>query len=101
MCTQTKNGALNELIAELKAGIIAALRLGDVSPEDLKPDTSFWGGGLALDSVDILDLVIFLDREYSLRITSRELGEKVLIDFRTLAQYILDQRSMAKESAGG
>jgi acyl carrier protein len=83
---------LKELLRELKEKILKELQLEDINPEDLADDTPFFAGGLGLDSVDLLLLVALLDREYGVEIFSRELGEKVLVNIKTLAEYVLENR---------
>jgi acyl carrier protein len=83
---------LKELLRELKEKILNELQLEDINPEDLADDTFFFSGGLGLDSVDLLLLVALLDREYGVEIFSRELGEKVLVNIKTLAEYVSENR---------
>jgi len=83
---------MDELLGELKEKIINELHLEDIKPADIEADTSFFGGGLGLDSVDLLLLVALLAREYGVEILNRELGEKVFVNFRTLAAYVSENR---------
>ena len=83
---------MKELLRELKEKILNELQLNDINPEDLADDTPFFSGGLGLDSVDLLLLVALLDREYGVEIFSRELGEKVLVNIKTLAEYVSENR---------
>lgn len=83
---------MEELIAELKLKIIQSLGLSDLDPDQITAETSFWAGGLELDSVDILDLVVLLDREYGVQITSREQGQKIFVDLGTLAGWVAEHR---------
>jgi acyl carrier protein len=83
---------LKELLKELKEKSLKELQLEDINPNELRDDTPFFQGGLDLDSVDLLLLVALVDREYGVEIFSKELGEKVLINFKTLAEYIYDNR---------
>lgn len=83
---------MDELFGELKEKIINELHLEDINPENIEADTSFFGGGLGLDSVDLLLLVALLAREYGVEILNRELGEKVFVNFRTLSEYVSENR---------
>jgi acyl carrier protein len=83
---------MKTLLAELKQGLVEEFELEDVDPQTLTEDTEFFQGGLGLDSVDLLALVAFLDREYGVEIFTRELGEKVFVNLGTLARYILEHR---------
>ncbi|OGP51718.1 MAG: hypothetical protein A2Y79_02245 [Deltaproteobacteria bacterium RBG_13_43_22] len=83
---------MKQLLKELKKKIVEELQLEDVEPDDLADDTSFFDGGLGLVSVDLLALVVLVDRDYGVEIFSRELGEKVFINLSTLAEYIEENR---------
>jgi len=83
---------LKELLRELKEKILKELQLEDINPEELADDTPFFKGGLGLDSVDLLVLVALVDRDYGVEIFSRELGEKVLANLKTLAEYVSENR---------
>ena len=83
---------MKDLLPELKKKIVEELLLEDVNPKELADDTPFFDGGLGLDSVDLLVLVAFVDRDYGIEIFTRELGEKVFITISTLADYIAKNR---------
>ena len=76
------------LIAELKEKIIETLDLIDVTPDDIKEDNPLVGGALGIDSIDVLELVMMIDREYGVKIDSKELGQKIFTTLKTLADYI-------------
>jgi acyl carrier protein len=77
-----------ELLEELRSKIVETLELRDVDPNELTAESSFFDGGLNLDSIDILELAVMVEEEYGVSINNRELGEKVFITIGTLAQYI-------------
>jgi acyl carrier protein len=84
---------MKELLEELKVKIVDSLGLLDVKPEDIADDAPFFQGGLGLDSVDILELVVLVETDYGIRIDTRELGEQVFVNLETLAKYISENRS--------
>ncbi|OHD72193.1 MAG: acyl carrier protein [Spirochaetes bacterium RBG_16_49_21] len=84
---------MEELIAELKEKIIATLDLIDVTPQDINEDDRLVGGKLGIDSIDVLELVMMIDKDYSVKIDSKELGEKIFASLRTLAEYIHKSRT--------
>lgn len=86
---------MEPLLQELKKKIVKELQLKEVDPEKLADDTLFFNGGLDLDSIDLLALVVLVDRDYGLEIFSRELGEQVFVNLSTLAAYIAKNRSKA------
>jgi acyl carrier protein len=83
---------LNELIAELKVKIIQTLGLLDVKPEDIKDDAQLVGGDTGIDSIDVLELVMMIEKDYGVKIESKELGAKVFASVRALATYIFENQ---------
>lgn len=84
---------VEETIKELKGKIIAALGLLDVTPDDIKDDDPLVGGETGIDSIDVLELVMMIEKDYSVKIDSKELGAKVFASVRTLATFILQARA--------
>ena len=83
-------GVTEELILQLKKLIIERLKLEEVSPEDIGNDDPLFGEGLGLDSIDALELVLGLEKEYGVIIPDAEVGQKVFQSVRTIAQYVVD-----------
>ena len=80
-----------KLKGKLKEQIIEYLNLLELSPEDIKDDELLFGGELGLDSIDSLELIILLEREYGIKINSTAEGRKVLVDINTMADYIIEK----------
>jgi acyl carrier protein len=83
---------LDGMIAELKVKIISTLGLMDVKPEDIKDDAQLVGGDTGIDSIDVLELVMMIEKDYGIKIESKELGAKVFASVRALSIYILEKR---------
>jgi acyl carrier protein len=83
---------LEELIAELKGKIIQTLGLMDVKSEDIKDDAQLVGGDTGIDSIDVLELVMMIEKDYGVKIESKELGAKVFASVRALATYIHESK---------
>jgi len=77
-----------ELKEKLKSQIILFLNLTDLTPADIKDDEPLFGDGLGLDSIDSLELIVLLKREYGINIQDPKEGRKVLVDVNTMADYI-------------
>lgn len=77
-----------ELKDKLKVQIIQFLNLTDLTPADIKDDEPLFGDGLGLDSIDSLELIVLLKREYGINIQDPKEGRKVLVDVNTMAAYI-------------
>ncbi len=82
----------NELIEKLKQLIITRLKLADFTPEMIDPDAPLFGEGLGLDSIDALELVLGLEKEFGVIIPDAEVGKKVFQSVRTMAQFVVDQQ---------
>jgi acyl carrier protein len=79
---------MEKLIRDLQIKIVEVLNLIDVQPEDIKHDEQLVGGNLGIDSIDVLEMVIMIEKDYGIKIDSRELGVKVFATLSTLAEYI-------------
>ncbi len=73
----------------LKGQIVQYLNLLDINPADIKDDEPLFGGDLGLDSIDSLELVVLLEREYGIKINNPAEGRKILVDVNHMAEYIL------------
>ena len=82
-----------ELKEQLKKQIIEYLNLSPMPIEDIKDDTPLFGEGLGLDSIDSLELIVMLKREYGITIQDPKEGRRILVDVETMADYILQHRT--------
>ena len=84
---------MNALLLELKLLIIEALDLEDIRPDDIGDDTSLFADeGLGLDSIDALELVVMLEKNYGVVIKDIEEGRPAFQSVRTLAEFIKARR---------
>jgi acyl carrier protein len=77
-----------ELKLTLKKQIIEFLNLTYLQPEDIKDDQPLFGEGLGLDSIDALELIVLLNRDYGIQIKDPKEGRKVLVDINTMVDFI-------------
>ena len=82
--------AIQKLLNELKIKIIDTLNFEDVTSDDIGEDDHLVGGELGIDSIDILELVMMIDKDYGIKIDNKELGEKVFVNLTTLANFIYE-----------
>jgi len=82
-----------ELKLQLKQHIIKYLNLLEMTPDDIKDDQPLFGEGLGLDSIDSLELIVLLEREYGIKIQDPKEGRKVLVDINTMLDYIQEHRT--------
>jgi acyl carrier protein len=78
---------------QLKTQIISFLNLTPLTAEEIKDDEPLFGDGLGLDSIDSLELIVLLKKEYGINIQDPKEGRKVLVDVNTMADYIEQNRS--------
>jgi acyl carrier protein len=88
MITTGEIGEKDKLVQELATLVIEAVNLRHISPETLNMETSFGTGGLNLDSVDILEVIITLEQKYGVKIPDAEMGKIHLRTLGTLADFI-------------
>jgi acyl carrier protein len=86
---------MEQLIETLKKRIIASLKLSDVSPADIDPDAPLIGGPLGIDSIDTLELLVLLEKEYGVTVPDVKVGRGVFASVRSLAGYIEKNRVKA------
>ncbi|HKX86482.1 MAG TPA: phosphopantetheine-binding protein, partial [Flavobacterium sp.] len=60
---------MDALKQELKSKIIAVLNLEDIAVEDINDNDALFGDGLGLDSIDALELIVLLDKDYGIKLT--------------------------------
>ena len=73
---------------ELKKRMIEWLQLEDMAPEDIQDDEALFGEGLGLDSLDAVEIVIALKREYNIPQTAVENKREIFRTFATLADFV-------------
>ena len=82
-----------ELKQQLKKQIVEFLNLLTVKPEDIKDDEPLFGEGLGLDSIDSIELIVLLGREYGIDIKDPKEGRKILTDINSMVAYIEQHRT--------
>jgi len=84
---------MEDVIAKLKSEIISQLHFEDMTPDDIDADAPLFGpDGLGLDSIDALELILILEKNYGLKITDMEKGKQVLGSVKSMAEYIVANR---------
>lgn len=79
--------SLNRRIKEM---LITRLRL-KMQPDSIGDEEALFGEGLGLDSIDVLEVVAGIEKEFGVAIKSQEEGEKVLRNVNTIAGFIREQ----------
>ncbi|MGO3181415.1 MAG: phosphopantetheine-binding protein [Aequorivita sp.] len=84
---------MSELKEELKTKIIEQLNLEDVAVTDIADDDALFGDGLGLDSIDALELIVMLDKDYGIRLSDPKEGKKIFESVQVMADYIEEHRT--------
>lgn len=85
-------GAMSDdLNSRLKELIIATLRLKNTSPGDIADDAPMIGGGLELDSLDALEVVVAIEKAYGVKIDSSEDSKRALGSVNALAAFVRER----------
>ena len=83
-----------ELKQEVKQALVRSLRL-PIAAEEIGDSTPLFGEGLGLDSIDVLELVLELERSFGVTIGDEQTGMQVLRSVDTIAAFIVSQRGGA------
>lgn len=84
---------MEDLILELKKKIIEALNLKEMTPEEIDTDAPLFKEGLGLDSIDALELMLLLERDYGIKLKGPQEGKAVFASVKTMADYVQAHRT--------
>lgn len=84
---------MSELKQELKEKIIEQLNLEDIAIEEIADTDPLFGEGLGLDSIDALELIVMLDKDYGIKLADPKEGRTIFESIDSMAGYIEEHRS--------
>ncbi|MBW3522058.1 MULTISPECIES: phosphopantetheine-binding protein [unclassified Chryseobacterium] len=84
---------MEDLKLELKTKIIEVLNLEDVAIEEIKDTDPLFGGGLGLDSIDALELIVLLDKDYGIKLSDPKKGKEIFQSIEVMAKFIEENRT--------
>ncbi len=84
---------MEEMILKLKQEIIEVLNLEDVRPEDIDNDAPLFGEGLGLDSIDALELIVLMEKNYGIKLQDPAKGKEIFKSVNVMADYIQKNRT--------
>ncbi|GHV45452.1 acyl carrier protein [Bacteroidia bacterium] len=84
---------MDGLILKLKEEIIEVLNLEDVSPADIDENAPLFGDGLGLDSIDALELIVLMEKNYGIKLKDPTQGKEIFRSVKVLADYIAANRT--------
>lgn len=84
---------MEALKQELKEKIINVLNLEDITQADINDGDALFGDGLGLDSIDALELIVMLDKDYGIKLSDPKEGKAIFQSIETMATYITENRT--------
>lgn len=85
----TNNDNMENLNENLKKQLIEALNLEDITPADIDDNMPLFGEfGLGLDSIDALEIILILERNYGVKVENPREGKEIFYSIATIADYI-------------
>ena len=79
---------MDGLIDKLKTELIEQLNLEDLEPDDIETAAPLFGDGLGLDSIDALEIIVLLEKEYNIKIGDPREGKEIMYSVESLANFI-------------
>ena len=84
---------MDTLINQLKNQIIEVLNLEDMTADDIDAQAPLFGEGLGLDSIDALELIVLLEREYGIKLSNPAEGKAIFKSVASIAEYVSQNRN--------
>ncbi|MCM4156760.1 phosphopantetheine-binding protein [Gramella sp. AN32] len=84
---------MSDLHIELKASIIEQLNLEDINLDEIENDEPLFGDGLGLDSIDALELIVLLEKDYGIKLNDPQQGKEIFNSINTMAAFIEKNRT--------
>ncbi|MBU4012744.1 MAG: acyl carrier protein [Proteobacteria bacterium] len=85
-----KEMELPEIRKKLKELLVENLSLEGIKPEEIKDDEILFGEGLGLDSLDAVEIVVLLQRNFGIEVKDMKEGQKIFYSIDTLANYVYE-----------
>ena len=84
---------MDKLKAQLKEQILGALSLEEMKPEEIDDNAPLFGEGLGLDSIDALELIVLMEKQYGIKLSNPAEGKEVFKSINVMAEYIAKNRT--------
>lgn len=85
---------MEKLIQQLKEQIIEELNLEEMSPEDIDVKAHLFGDqGIGLDSIDALEIIVLLEKNYGIRLANASEGKEIFTSIENIARYVSEHRT--------
>ncbi|MCF2738817.1 phosphopantetheine-binding protein, partial [Bacteroides caecigallinarum] len=73
--------------------IIEVLNLEEMKPEDIDNDAPLFGDGLGLDSIDALELIVMIEKNYGIKLKDPSKGKEIFKSINVLAKFVSENRT--------
>ncbi len=90
-----KEAKLAEIREKLKVLLVDQLSLEDITPDEIEDDAELFGEGLGLDSLDAVEIVVMLQRNFGMEVKDMEKSREVFRTISTLADYVYEKTEEA------
>lgn len=87
---ETNEQRLVEIRKKVKNLLVDELSLEDITPEAIKDDEILFGEGLGLDSLDAVEIVMLLQRNFGVVVKDMEKGREIFQSIETLSRHIYE-----------
>lgn len=84
---------MDKLIFKLKEEIIEILNLEGMTPDEIDNDLPLFGDGLGLDSIDALELIVLMEKNYGIKISDPNKGKEIFKSINLMATYISENKA--------
>lgn len=81
-------------VEKLKKILVEDLNLEDLTPGDIDENAPLFGEGLGLDSLDVVELVVIVQKHFGIEIHNMDEAKGAFQSVRTLASYIEGRQSI-------
>ena len=84
---------MDEIIQQLKEQIIESLNLEEMTPDDIDVSKPLFGDdGIGLDSIDALEIIVLLEKNYGIRLANAAEGKSIFTNIENIAKYVVENR---------
>lgn len=83
----------DQLVREIRQLIVDSVQLQHIPVDQITADTTLFGEGLGLDSVDVLEVVVAVERCYGVKVRDAKSGQQIFRSVGSIADFIADNQS--------